>query len=922
MATSGRRISTIRQEAKDFYRNQENIARKWLDQYGSVTRDNIYQQNRACLSEIFNMLDIVMENCIDEFRHTHTMLAIEGGEKATAYTFQGDDGQDVRFIIPTTFALRVRALRAIGYAISDELLYDTRLLRNETTHGNQTVVLQHIELGYDETMKAMRSMGDTLILLHMLAPTLREPTYEIMRVREGDTLRNGAYIIGPLIGEGGMSRVYKASQKRTGLKLAIKEMKPGSYSEEMLRREGDMLMHLHHSQIPQVHDTFFENGTYYIVMDFVEGITLNLFLKEHELSNISRKEIAKGLLEVLNYLHGSDVNLVFSDLSPENVIIDASEKPHLIDFGTAVRLNEKQNLSVGTLGYAAPEVLSGSTLDERTDIYSFGYILRFLYTGLSPHEEKEKPTEELVSDSLVARVINKCTEINPEMRYGTVTELTEALYPEGLPKDSYVSRKAFRGVVAAAGIFICCTLIWSGISSQRAQKDMEVLEKQSQKTIQGYQETLADYEGRNFITMEEAGIDPKETIVWHDRNLEKAIREETGIAKRDICYGDLWNYERFDHLSGRAIEDLSDLSKLVNLTSLELSDNSITDLTPLEKLQGLSYLNLTNNRIEDMSPLKGLENLRVLYLDKNQLKSIYLSDGWNSLETLELGENPLGSIILGGNLDKLQRLILSKTKLQEVQIEGKLPSLTELDLQDNQLETFDMLRGIPSLEILRGSRNPIKDFKALSELKSIKELYLNKCGIDHLQWTESLRALNTLSLADNSIEDLEPILSVTSLETLTLDQNRLPENACELLSALRNLETLNLEKCALSSINGLESLKNLRVLDISGNLIEDLSPLSGLTGLIYLDAAENQIAGGLSAIAELKSLTRLELQNNRISDISALESMENLDWLDLSNNCICDYSAVQDKEIHNLWLYGHSIESEADVSGADINLSL
>lgn len=72
MANQGNRNSnTLREEAKQLYRQNDNIRRKWLDQYGSVSRDNAYQQNRVCLSELFNMLDIVMEICIEDFRRTH-----------------------------------------------------------------------------------------------------------------------------------------------------------------------------------------------------------------------------------------------------------------------------------------------------------------------------------------------------------------------------------------------------------------------------------------------------------------------------------------------------------------------------------------------------------------------------------------------------------------------------------------------------------------------------------------------------------------------------------------------------------------------------------------------------------------------------------------------------------------------------------
>ena len=846
MATSVNNKSNIRQNAKEFYKNRENIARKWLDQYGNVTQDNVYQQNRTCLSEIFNMLDVVMENCIDEFRHSHTMLAIEAGEKATTYTFQGDDGQDVCFIIPTTFALRVRALRAIGYPISDELLYETRILRNETTHGNQTVVLQHIKLGYDETMKAMLSMGDTLILLDMLDPSLRAPTYEMMRVREGDMLRNGAYIIGPLIGEGGMSRVYKASQKRTGLELAIKEMKPGKYSEEMLRREGDILLHLHHNQIPQVHDTFFENDTYYIVMDFVEGNTLNRFLKENELGDEARAEIVKGLLDVLNYLHGSNVDLVFSDLSPENIIVDSSAKPHLIDFGTAVRLNEKQNLSAGTLGYAAPEVLSGGALDERTDIYSFGYVLRFLYTGLSPQEEKEKPTEELVSDSSIVGVINKCTEVNPEMRYGTVKELTEAMYPGGLSKDSYVSRKVFRGVIAAAGILLCGALIWAGVSRRRVQKDMEVLEKQAQEageTIQTAQKLQKERQGVDvktygYISMEGAGVNADEVIIWHDENLEKAIRENTLITKGDICYGDIWDCRRFV-LTNYEIEDISDLSKLVNLVGLDLSGNNITDISPLEHLTELEELFLMGNKIKDILPLSKLENLKALDLSYNRIMDISPLSKLEKMEALDLSYNRIMDISPLKNLTGLEKLSLVNTQIKDIYPLNDLKEIKSIALSDNQIKDISPLENLERLEVILLDKNQIQDISPLENLTGLKFIGLSDNQIKDISPLENLGILKTIVLARNQIQDISPLEKLTSLVYIELSDNQIKDISP--LGALTNLKYLQLDTNQIKDISPIGKLDKLEYLTLDDNPLEDSPLLSNLQELGVLKTTEEPI---------------------------------------------------------------------------------
>ena len=74
MQQISRKKPFFREEAKKRYRQKKNIETKWLDQYGNVTGENDYQRNRICLLEVFNMLDIVMEICIEDFRHSHTIV--------------------------------------------------------------------------------------------------------------------------------------------------------------------------------------------------------------------------------------------------------------------------------------------------------------------------------------------------------------------------------------------------------------------------------------------------------------------------------------------------------------------------------------------------------------------------------------------------------------------------------------------------------------------------------------------------------------------------------------------------------------------------------------------------------------------------------------------------------------------------------
>ena len=313
--------------ARERYSDRKNVENKWLDQYGNMSFDGDYRQNLDCVQEVFNLVDVVMENTINEYLHTHTPVNTRKEGYRNWYAFQNSTGQVFSFWYPQSFADRTSVLREMGYPLSEKL--DTvRKLRNETAHGNQTVVLQNTTLSYAETRKAMTAMADALILLGMLDADLREPSFDRMRVHAGDLLQRGVYTVGDLAGEGGMSRVYSGVQKNTGRKVAIKELKPAAFSLDQLLHERDVLLRLHNDHIPHVYDMFFENGTYYMIMSYVEWVTLEKYiLCHHPVPLDFTLNVAHAVLDILSYLHSPEVDLVYADLSPDNILIK-QEFPH------------------------------------------------------------------------------------------------------------------------------------------------------------------------------------------------------------------------------------------------------------------------------------------------------------------------------------------------------------------------------------------------------------------------------------------------------------------------------------------------------------------------------------------------------------------------------------------------------------------
>ena len=258
---------------------------------------------------------------------------------------------------------------------------------------------------------------------------------------ETGSLVDGKYKILNKIGQGGMSIVYLAMNERANKQWAIKEVRrDGVKNFEVVKQgllaETDLLKKLHHPNLPSIIDVIDSDGTFLIVMDYIEGRHLESVIKEYGAQN--QEDVikwAKQLCEVLSYLHSRKPPIIYRDMKPSNIMLKPDGKVMLIDFGTA---REFKNTSVadttclGTQGYAAPEQYGGQgQTDSRTDIYCLGATLYHLLTG---HNPSEPPYEmypirywnpELSSG--LEEIILKCTQKNPDDRYQSCAELLYAL---------------------------------------------------------------------------------------------------------------------------------------------------------------------------------------------------------------------------------------------------------------------------------------------------------------------------------------------------------------------------------------------------------------------------------------------------------------------------------------------------------------
>jgi WD40 repeat protein/tRNA A-37 threonylcarbamoyl transferase component Bud32 len=217
-------------------------------------------------------------------------------------------------------------------------------------------------------------------------------------------LLNDRYRILEQIGQGGFGSVSKAADTSFGDRLvAIKAMEQKGLSQEEIaeaatsfNREALLLANLRHPHLPRIYDHFSDSGRWYLVMDYIEGETLEVYLQK----SVGDPQTGKGhlpveevldtglqLCVVLDYLHTRQPPIIFRDLKPANVMRTPEAYLYLIDFGIARHFRPgqvKDTMPLGSPGYAAPEQYGKVQTTPRADIYSLGVILHQLLTGDDP----------------------------------------------------------------------------------------------------------------------------------------------------------------------------------------------------------------------------------------------------------------------------------------------------------------------------------------------------------------------------------------------------------------------------------------------------------------------------------------------------------------------------------------------------------
>jgi F-box protein 11 len=248
------------------------------------------------------------------------------------------------------------------------------------------------------------------------------------------------------IGQGGFGAIYLVEDLLfNNVTRAVKEMGIRSlYGQEMqqaitaFKKEAMLLANLSHPNLPNIYDHFEDHGRWYLVMDYIQGETLEEHLDTSPLEKLpipETLEIALQLCHVLAYLHDHQPAIIFRDLKPANVMLTRTNQLYLIDFGIARFFTpgqSKDTVTLGTPGYAAPEQYGRVQTTTRSDIYSLGATLYHLISGIFPglHPFLFQPLDldpQISGNRELEQLIMQMLELKEERRPQSIEFIEHAL---------------------------------------------------------------------------------------------------------------------------------------------------------------------------------------------------------------------------------------------------------------------------------------------------------------------------------------------------------------------------------------------------------------------------------------------------------------------------------------------------------------
>lgn len=776
--------------------------------------------------------------------------------------------------------------------------------------------------------------------------------FEAHHLRAGTVLQN-RYVVGNSLGEGGFGITYIGFDQKLQMRVAIKEYYPNGYvnrnntvsaavsesssqdkkeffdkGKEKFTEEARVLAKFCGKPgIVEVRDLFDENNTAYIVMEYLDGITLKEYIKENG-GKIAPKKALALLTPVINSLkevHKHDI--IHRDISPDNIMINNGEAK-LLDFGSARAFSNSGNQSLSILlkhGYAPIEQYSTrGKQGPWTDVYALCATIYKCVTGTTPDDAVDRQISDSIKPpSALGIVIEKEFEyalmkgmsVQYADRFQSIDELldgfngkinknveddietvhipknepqndddvkTELLFKSDTPKTSHASETPLHTPNSAT------PPPHTPNPPPHTPNSATPPPRTPNPPPRTSYPTGSQQNANNFASNAETDtgnrIKSKRTFkpVLLVCALLLAVSAVIFIPKL-VKQGAVGTSEPVGTPEPveTTVTILGKEYDIATTTELELEDAGINEaqlkkiVPQIKKLTNLTSLSLFGNEIRDITPLAQLTNLTELYLGNNLIRDITPLARLTNLKVLDLGSNdssisditPLAGLT---NLTTLSLLYLHTSDLTPL---AKLTNLKELYLSGNKISDITPLARLTNLTVLDLSSNEICDITPLAKHTNLNKLYLHANQIKDIAPLAQLTNLTNLGLTENQISDITPLAQLTNLVGLGLSDNQISDITP--LANLTHLGGLFLNKNQIEDITPVANLTNLTELNLGRNHISDITPLAQLINLIELNLASNMFLRDVTPLAQLTNLTELNLESDISLSAVDIESLKN-----------------------------------------------
>ena len=729
------------------------------------------------------------------------------------------------------------------------------------------------------------------------------------------TILKGQYLVGCALGEGGFGITYIGWDLFLHMPVAIKEYFP---SGVVIRDQGQHTVNVfagkdeqsfllgrdrffreaqkvarfdNNPGVVSVKNCFLENGTAYIIMEYISGINLGTYAAQRggKLGFQETLQLLKTPIQTLEELHR--YSTYHRDISPENLMLSKTGTVKLIDFGSAMESDSEKKTRVLMVrsGYSPVEMYSSTGKDgPYSDVYSMAATIYKLITGVTP----PAATERLNADSLVRPTMLGVKEISQEQeaalmkgmavqlndRYQTMAEFFHDLYGYGI-NDAPLSKPQpkHRTLLVLLALACVALLVGAGI----------LLGRQGGFTPAPIEQETA--EPTEAITAEPTA-EPTEAPTAEPTETPAAVAD----AARDmpVLGAELRAFLRqngYDAPDGQPIpaEALAKVGAVRMLGSRMyfqlLNEDGYLDWNDEldrtwrrdgEELDEERRNQPTGNTL-DLTELSGCVNLQYL-----NLRDVWVSN----VQALE-------------NLPRVGTLILDNCGVTDdiLPVLGSLASLDSLKLDNNALTTLEGLQALTNLQELSVACNQITSLAPIADLP-IGNLNLSGMPIASLNELSGGKLVSTIFWFDCSptageysvLAEMKNLVGFTCAGSVL--EERLPQDFSALAN-MRNLDYLYIANCQVKNLDFASDKPNLKTLELWD---------CGITSDM------------LSGIHDLPALEMLNLSYNRITSIDnlALDTMPNLKTLYLNNNYITSFAPLLKSNVRSRHIHSQSDPSE------------